>query len=232
LCRPDCSSCGSGLCRLLLGYGHGKLARDLGLLGLQRHLGLVCGVGKRCLLVGGCLILCLLLLERGPLGTQAVLVDMKRIDGECDITTCHFFVLRSRKPSVLVLVALEQGLSPIDVRIHVDVGPDRFRPEPTVIAAHSIDVGLDLILSRGNLRLVPLDLGNVDVVLLLVGADLELLQHEILGDLARLCSEVGHLVGCDGSKRHDHRCGDHGYERQANRPRSNTGEPSHSPPET
>jgi len=77
-----------------------------------------------------------------------------------------------------------------------------------------------------------LDLGDIDVVLLLVSTDLKLLQHEILGDLGRLRLEIGNLIGRDGSRRHDHRCGDRGYERQAHYPRPNTGEPLHSASET
>jgi hypothetical protein len=163
---------------------------------------------------------------------QPVLVDMKGVDGKGDITACHFFVLRPGQCSGRVLAALEQDLSPVDLRIRVDVGPHCFRLEPLVIATHAIDVGLDLVLSRLDLRLVSLDLGDIDVVLLLVGADLELLQHQILRDLGGLRSEVGYLIGGDGSRRHDHRYGDRGYERQAHRPHSNTDEPSHSASET
>ena len=165
---------------------------------------------------------CLLLLERGPFGTQPVLVGMKGGDGKGDITTCHFFVLRSRSRFLLVL---EQGLGPVDLRVQVDVGRHRFRLKPLAIAPHPTDVGLDLVLTGSDHRLVALDLGDINVVLLLVSADLELLQHEILGDLGRLRFEIGHLIGRDGSRRHDHRCRDRGDERQAHHPRTNTGEP-------
>jgi hypothetical protein len=77
-----------------------------------------------------------------------------------------------------------------------------------------------------------LDLGGIDVVLLLVSADLELLQHEILGNLGRLISETGYWIGRDGSGRHDHRCDDRRYEIQARRSRPDPGEPLHSPSET
>ncbi len=175
------------------------------------------------------MILCLLLLERGAFGAQPVLVGVKRVDGKGDITTRHFFVLRSRRR---ILLVLEQGLGPVDFRIQVDVGRHRLRLEPLAIAAHPADVGLDLVLAGSDLRLVALDLGDIDVVLLLVSADLELLQHEILGDLGRLRFEIGHLIGRDGSRRHDHRCGDRGHESQAHHSRPNTGEPLHSASET
>jgi hypothetical protein len=59
-----------------------------------------------------------------------------------------------------------------------------------VIATHPTAIGLDLVLTRSDLGLVALNLRSVDVVLLLVRADLELLQNEILGDLAGLRFEI------------------------------------------
>ena len=60
--------------------------------------------------------------------------------------------------------------------------------------------------SRGSdLRLIALDLGGIDVVLLLVRADLELLQHEILGDLGTPDAlRLDTWIGRDGSRSHDH----------------------------
>ena len=77
-----------------------------------------------------------------------------------------------------------------------------------------------------------MDLGDVDVVLLLIGADLELFENEILGDLGGLRLEVGHLIGRDGTIRHDHHCGDRGYEKQAHDSYSDTAEHLHSAPGT
>ena len=209
LCRPHGSCRGSGLCRLLLGHRHGELARDLGLPRGELDLGLARGVGQRCLLVGGRSVLCLLLYERGAFGTQTLLVCMHSVHREGDIATCDLFVLRSRRRLLLVH---EQGLGPVDLRVQVDVGRHHFRLKPLAIAPHPTGVGLDLLLTGSDLHLVALDLGDIDVVLLLVRADLQLLQHEILGDLGRLGLETGHLIGRDGSRSRDHRCGDRGDE--------------------
>ena len=83
-----------------------------------------------------------------------------------------------------------------------------------------------------DLRLVGLDLGDIDVVVLLVGPDLELLHYQILGDLRRLRFEVRHLIGRDGSRSHDHRCGHGGHERQAHYSHPDTGKLLHSASET
>ena len=193
LCSLDRLGGGRGLNRLLLGHGRDELAGDLGLLGIELDLSLTSGAGLRRLLVGRRLVLCLLLLERGTFGVQPVLVGMKGVDGEFGVTACHVLVLGPCKR--VGLVSLEEDPAR---RVHVDVGRHRFILKSLAIARHPDDVGLDLILRRPDLGLVPLDLGAVDVVLLLVGTDLELLQHEVLRDLGRLCFEVGNLIGRDG----------------------------------
>ncbi len=73
--------------------------------------------------------------------------------------------------------------------------------KPLAIVYRPTGVGLDLVLTGSDLRPVAVDLGDIDHIVLLVGADLELLQHEILRDLGRLRFEIGHLIGRDGSRR-------------------------------
>ena len=178
--------------------------------------------GLRRLLVRGRLVLCLLLSERRAFGPQPVLGGMEDVDGELGVAACHVLVLRLRKR--VALAALEEDSVR---RVHVDVGRHRFGLQSLAISTHPKRVGLDLILRRSDLGLVPLDLGAVDVVLLLVGTDLELFEHEVLRDLGSLCLEAGNLIGRDTSRRHDHRCGDRGHESQAQHPRPNSDEPPH-----
>ncbi len=131
---------------------------------------------------------------------QPVLVGMKGVDSEFGVTACHVLVLGPCKR--VGLVSLEEDPAR---RVHVDVGGHSLILKSLAIARHPEDVGLDLSLSRPDLDLVPLDLGAVDVVQLLIGTDLELLQHEVLRNLGRLCLEVGDLIGRDSSRRRDHR---------------------------
>ena len=186
----------------------------------------MCGVGQRRFLVGGRLVACLLLLECDPFGAQPVLVDMKGINGKGDVAACDVLVLLCCQR--FALVHLEQAWVSVDLRARVDVGRHCFSLEPFTIATHPSTIGLEPVLTRTDLRLVLLDLGGVDVVLLLVRADLELLEYEVLGDLGRLRFEVRHLVGRRGSRRHDHRCSGRGDESQADDPRPYTGEPPYS----
>ena len=163
-----------------------------------------------------------MLVQRRTLGAQSVLGVMKGVDGELGVARRDILVLRLRK--CVVLATLEEKSVR---RVHVDVGRHRFGLQSLAISANPNCVGLDLILCRSDLRLVLLDLGAVDVVLLLIGTDLELFEHEVLRDLGSLRLEVGNLIGRDGSRRHDHRCGDRGHESQAQHPGRNSDGPPH-----
>jgi hypothetical protein len=76
----------------------------------------------------------------------------------------------------------------------------RLLAEPVAIAL-DLPVGLqDLPLGRLDGLLVPLHPDDVDGVLLVDAVDLELLSHELLGDLCRLCLQVRDLGGPDGTR--------------------------------
>ena len=172
--------------RLLPCDGRGELARDLGLLGSEFRLCLASRIALRRLFVGGDLVLCLLLLQRGVfvcnLFVLLLRTSMARLVSPL-VTSSYSALAKASRP-----VSQKQNLIPCRLRIHVDVGRDGLSLESLAVTTHSVLVRGDLILRRSNLGFVVLDLGAVDVVLLLVRTDLQLFEDEILRYVQRLGS--------------------------------------------
>ena len=146
-------------------------------------------VGRDGLLAGG-----LLDAEDLPVGAQLV-------DGDREVAGDDLGVLRPGPRRTLVTEERGgAGRTGIDVRSH------RVVPKLAGVPADALLVGRDLALGLGGQLFVLLAPGHRGGVLLLVAADLELFENDLLGDLGGLGLEGRDLVGANRRDEYQRRC--------------------------
>ncbi len=192
----------------LVGNRGGQLPGHLGLQRLQVGLAAV-GLAE----IRGAarlvrLVLGLLLAERGLVGLERALGGAQLVEGGGDVPDRDRRVLtgRLRRLTTAGEQARVRARGPAPV---VHVGPDRLLLDQAGLGGDQLLVLPDLLPDLPDRLTVGGHLGGRHGVLLLIGADLQLLLHQLLRHRPRLGLQIGDLVGPRGSERSGHREGGH-----------------------